>query len=125
MGEQLEEEIPQYRNQVLLIGYLGRDPEKRGETLTFSLATESEATSKTGATLKRTEWHRIVCRGTTRDQALRFKKGSHVVVFGELVSREYGKEIEAGGAKYSVPTRIWEILALEVNPGRKLSPSLN
>ncbi len=108
-------EIPEYLNEVIVIGYIGRDPEERGETIQFSLATDSEATSKTGATLKRTEWHRIVCRGAARDQARQFKKGSHVVVFGELVSREYEKEVE--GLK--IPVRTWEIHAAEVNAGRR------
>src|SRR5947207_9252506 len=96
-----------YRNNVELIGFLGRDAENKtttnGKTVTtLSLATKTTY-KKDGERQERTEWHRIECWGKLAEYAAAFRKGAHICVEGELRSREY----ESNGAK----VRTYDIVA--------------
>jgi len=87
-------------NKVTLIGYLGRDPERRttaaGDAVTqFTLATtESWKDKATGVKKEITEWHRVVLYRKLAEIAGEYlKKGSLVYVEGRLHSRKWiGKD---------------------------------
>lgn len=87
-------------NKVTLIGYLGRDPERRttaaGDAVAqFTLATsESWKDKTTGEKKELTEWHRIVLYRKLAEIAGEYlKKGSLVYVEGRLHSRKWvGKD---------------------------------
>lgn len=86
-------------NKVMLIGYLGKDPELRysqsGVAITnFSIATSEQWTDKTsGEKQEKTEWHRIVCFGKQAETLAKYlSKGSQVYIEGRLQTRNYEKD---------------------------------
>ncbi len=82
-------------NKVMLIGYLGKDPESRcfpdGSPLTtLSLATSNTYKDKQGQRQQKTQWHSIKVYGKMAEFAQKFlNKGSKLYVEGELVYREW------------------------------------
>lgn len=83
-------------NKVILIGYLGRDPEVRympnGDAVcNFSIATsESWNDKQTGQRQERTEWHNITMYRRLAEVAGQYlKKGSQVYIEGKIQSRKY------------------------------------
>ncbi|WWO96407.1 MAG: single-stranded DNA-binding protein [Candidatus Dasytiphilus stammeri] len=83
-------------NKVILVGYLGQNPEVRympnGAAVTnFNLATsESWRDKKTGENKEKTEWHRIVLFGKLAEVAGEFlHKGSQVYIEGTLQTRKW------------------------------------
>jgi len=82
-------------NKVMLIGYLGDDPEIRytpsgSAVANFRMATTEQWTSKEGEREERTEWHRIVAwrkLGETCGEYLH--KGSLVYIEGNLQTRSW------------------------------------
>lgn len=83
-------------NKVILIGYVGSDPEVRSMEGGLKMARLSIATNekifnrKSGQTTDHTEWHRITLWHELADVADRFvKKGSKIYVEGRLRSREW------------------------------------
>jgi len=82
-------------NKVILIGYLGRDPEVRsmpnGEAVcNFSLATSESWKNKDGSKTERTEWHNITLYRKLAEIAGQWlKKGSLVYLEGKIQSRKY------------------------------------
>lgn len=101
-------------NKAILVGNLGSDPELRytqgGEPVAnFSLATNKKWKSKSGESQEHTEWHKIVVWGKTAENCEKFlKKGSKVLVEGEIQTREW--EDKEGGKRYTT-----EIKALGVD----------
>lgn len=95
-------------NKVILIGFVGRDPDVRYFDSGTAVANFPLATSERGYTLangtvvpERTEWHNVVVR---RDQ-VQFvekwvKKGSFVYVEGKIRTRTY--DDQAGNKRYIV-----------------------
>lgn len=87
-------------NKVTLIGYLGRDPERRatstGDAVAhFTLATTEIWKDKaSGEKREATEWHRVVLYRKLAEIAGEYlKKGSLVYVEGRLQSRKWtGKD---------------------------------
>lgn len=87
-------------NKVTLIGYLGRDPERRatasGDAVArFTLATtETWKDKATGEKKQATEWHRVVLYRKLAEIAGEYlKKGSLVYIEGRLQSRKWvGKD---------------------------------
>lgn len=87
-------------NKVTLIGYLGRDPERRttaaGDAVAqFTLATHENWRDKTSGEKRQvTEWHRVVLYRKLAEIAGEYlKKGSLVYVEGRLQSRKWmGKD---------------------------------
>lgn len=81
-------------NKVMLLGRLGRDPEKKYTNsgiavCNFSLAT-SESVKKGNSWEDKTEWHKIVVFGNQAENVSKFvKKGSLVFVEGRIQSRSY------------------------------------
>ncbi len=82
-------------NKVLLIGYLGRDPEVRrlenGTAVAkFSLATNENYKDKNGDWQTLTEWHDVVVWRNLAERAERdLKKGKLVYVEGKLTHRKW------------------------------------
>ncbi|WP_143715384.1 single-stranded DNA-binding protein, partial [bacterium endosymbiont of Pedicinus badii] len=83
-------------NKVILIGYLGQDPEVRYTQNGSTIANCSLATSEiwkdknTGERKEKTEWHKIVLFGKIAEIAKNFlKKGSQIYVEGSLKNRRW------------------------------------
>ncbi|WP_086956866.1 single-stranded DNA-binding protein, partial [Xenorhabdus innexi] len=83
-------------NKVILVGYLGQDPEIRylptgGTVATLSLATsDSWRDKQTGELREKTEWHRIVIFGKLADIAAEYlQKGAQVYIEGQLKTRKW------------------------------------
>lgn len=105
-----------YQNRTTLIGFLGKDAEKRNTKndtpyTVLSLATKDSWKDREGVWQSRTEWHRCIVWGTKfADFAAGLKKGAHLQVEGELRSREYQKD---GAAHRVVEVRTKSILKLD------------
>jgi single-strand DNA-binding protein len=95
-----------YQNKVNLIGFLGNDAEIRTNNnrsiTSLSLATKSSY-KKDGEYISHTEWHRCVVFGKLSEFAGTLKKGAHILVEGELRSREYDSK------KKGTKIRVWEV----------------
>ena len=115
-----------YLNHVQLIGFLGKDPEKRqvrgnGANFTvLSVATQQSWKDSNEEWQARTEWHRVVAFNRLGESiADTLHKGDHVLVDGQLVSskyeRENGKSRKAKAAKFAI---FWSVRA---NSVRRLS----
>lgn len=78
-------------NKVILLGYVGNDPEVRYPEKDKTVAFLSLATKETGgAGLENTEWHRLVFFGEMARIVERYvRKGSQLYVEGKLSTREY------------------------------------
>lgn len=81
---------------VILVGNLGDDPKVTHTTngtvvANVSLATNKKWTDKnTGEIREKTEWHRLVLFNHTAELAEKYlKKGSQILVQGELQTRKY------------------------------------
>jgi single-strand DNA-binding protein len=125
MGQKKENHI-MYLNHVQLIGFLGKDPEKRqvrgnGTNFTvLSVATQQSWKDSNDEWQSKTEWHRVVAFNRLGESiADTLHKGDHVLVDGLLVSSQYqnenGKSKKAKAAKVSV---FWSVRA---NSVRRLS----
>ena len=111
-----------YQNKVNLIGFLGSDAEVRTNDnrsiTTLSLATKSSY-KKDGEYISHTEWHRCVIFGKLSEFAGTLKKGAHILVEGELRSREYDSK------KTDSKQRIWEVRVdsiLKLDRAEKAAP---
>ena len=111
-----------YLNHVQLIGFLGKDPEKRqvrgnGANFTvLSVATQQSWKDANDEWQSKTEWHRVVAFNRLGDRiADSLHKGDHVLVDGMLVSskyeRENGKTKKAKAAKLTSLERSREFRA--------------
>lgn len=92
-------------NKVMLIGYLGADPEVRytpsgSAVANFRIATTEQWTDKEGGKQEKTEWHKIVAwrkLGETCGEYLH--KGSLVYIEGSLQTRDW--EDRDGNKRYT------------------------
>jgi single-strand DNA-binding protein len=91
-------------NKIMVIGYLGQDPELRhlptsGQAVTgFSVATDESFMAKDGNRQERVEWHNVVVFGKLAEICTTFlAKGRQVYVEGRLRTREF--ESKNGGGK--------------------------
>lgn len=79
-------------NKVILLGYVGHDPEIRFPQQGFQVAYLSLATNETyGADATEiTEWHNLVMTGRNAELAEKYiRKGSRLYIEGRLRTREY------------------------------------
>lgn len=82
-------------NKVILIGFLGKDPEVRrlengAVVAKFSIATSESYKDKAGEWQTQTEWHDVVVWRNLAERAERdLKKGKLVYVEGKLTHRKY------------------------------------
>lgn len=85
-------------NKVILVGYVGKDPEVRylegGVALArFSLATSESYKNKEGKKVDQTEWHHIVLWRNQAEIAEKYvRKGTMLYLEGKIRSRSYGDE---------------------------------
>ncbi len=82
-------------NKVMLIGFLGQDPEKRvtsggHSVVSVNLATTERFNDKEGNRQERTEWHRLVFWNKSADFIEQYcKKGTQLYVEGSLQTKEW------------------------------------
>jgi single-strand DNA-binding protein len=92
-------------NKVILVGNLGRDPERRStpsgqQVATFSVATSRRWRDRDGNRQEQTEWHNIVCWGRQAEVAGEYlKKGRQIYVEGRLQTRSWDDK-NTGEKKY-------------------------
>ena len=104
------------RNNVQLIGRLGKDPEVRtfesGKKMAnFTIATSDTYKNQKGEKVQDTQWHNLVIWGELADVAGQYlKKGSEVAISGKLVHRNY--ETAAGEKKYITEINVNEMVML-------------
>jgi single-strand DNA-binding protein len=100
-------------NKVILIGYLGADPDMRytpsgAGVCELRLATSESWKDKNGRRQERTEWHRIVVWGKTAEICAKYlAKGRQVFIEGRIQTRTY--DDKEGQKRY-----ITEIIANDV-----------
>lgn len=113
------EDIMKYQNTHSIRGYVGQDAkttklENDRQVTNFSVATKT-FWKENGEDKSRTEWHRVVVWGNlSKKVAENLKKGQPVLVEGEIRTREYTKQVEAGKKKIDVKTSITELFASTV-----------
>lgn len=104
------------RNQILLIGRLGQDPEHRtlesgAEVVRFSLATSESYKNKQGEKVEETQWHTCIAwrklAGIINNHA---KKGMQVAVRGKMTYRKWEKD---GIQRTSAEVVVDEFLMLD------------
>jgi len=85
-------------NKVMLIGFLGKDPEtkftERGSSYCrFTLATDESYKNDKGEKVEKTEWHDIVAWRKLGELCQTYlKKGSKIYAEGKLQSSSYEKD---------------------------------
>lgn len=87
-------------NKVIIVGRLGRDPERKGQgtnpLASLAVATTRSVKSNTGSK-DETDWHRVSCFGPQAKYILENgKRGCEVYLEGSLRTRSYD---DAGGVK--------------------------
>jgi single-strand DNA-binding protein len=124
MGQKKEKQI-MYLNHVQLIGFLGKDPEKRqvrGNGTNFTVLSVATQQSWKGANdewQSKTEWHRVVAFNRLGESiADTLHKGDHVLVDGLLVSSKYERENGKGKKAKDAKITVWSVRA---NSVRRLS----
>jgi single-strand DNA-binding protein len=125
MGQKWRKQI-MYLNHVQLIGFLGKDPEKRqvrgnGANFTvLSVATQQSWKDSNDEWQARTEWHRVVAFNRLGESiADTLHKGDHVLVDGQLVSSKY--ENENGKSKKAKAAKVTVFWSVRANSVRRLS----
>ncbi len=102
------------RNQVQLIGHLGKDVEFKElesgkKVATASLATKSIYQNKKGEKVVETQWHKIVGWGKNATNMESFlRKGKEVAVRGKLTYRKFTDK--SGQARYLTEIVVKELL---------------
>ncbi|MEJ2520250.1 MAG: single-stranded DNA-binding protein [Desulfuromonadales bacterium] len=82
-------------NKAILVGNLGKDPERRytpsgTAVCTFSLATTERFKNKQGEQQERTEWHNIVAWGPLAEICGKYlNKGKQIYCEGRIQNRSY------------------------------------
>ncbi len=103
--------------KVIVIGNLGRDPEKRytqdGRPVTrFSVAATTRRRERDGEWADHTEWFSVtVCGRQAETLAERVAKGTRVYVEGRLESRQY--DTQNGGKGFSLDVIANEVIVLD------------
>lgn len=105
-------------NKVILIGYLGSDPELRAtpngaNVATFRVAMTKAWKDQSGQKQERTEWATCVAWRGTADIVGRFaRKGAHVYVEGELQTRTW-EDKNGGGKRYATEVLVDQFKLLD------------
>ena len=115
-----------YLNHVQLIGFLGKDPEKRqvrgnGANFTvLSVATQQSWKDAKDDWQSKTDWHRVVAFNRLGESlAESLHKGDHILVDGLLVSSKY--ERENGKSKKTKTSQFSVFWSVRANSVRRLS----
>jgi single-strand DNA-binding protein len=108
------------RNNVRLIGRLGKDPQIRNlpsgkRMASFSLATTESYRNGQGEKVEETQWHNLVVWGKLTDVVEEYlKKGKEIAIEGKLVHRKF--ETSDGEMRYITEINVDEILMLGSRP---------
>ena len=99
-------------NKVILLGYVGSDPEVRYFEKDKSVAFLSLATNETtGNGVEITEWHKLVFFGENAAIVERYvKKGTRLYVEGKLSTREYQDRMKITRKRTEIIVSFFEIL---------------
>ena len=104
-------------NKVILVGYMGKDPEVRftqgGQAVAnFSIATDESYKNGQGEKIKKTEWHNIVAWGPAVEAFIQpyIHKGDMVYIEGKLQTRQW--ESKDGGTRYTTEVNVTDIKGL-------------
>ncbi len=104
-------------NKVMIIGYLGRDPELRytqtgSPVATLNIATDESYTDRDGNKVERTEWHRVVVFQRAAENCSQYlSKGSLVFVEGKLQTRKW--QDQQGQDRYSTEIKADRVQFLD------------
>jgi len=99
-------------NQVIIAGFIGLAPETKTlnngkPVLKFSVATKKFWTGADGERKEKSDWHQVVAYGDGFSKlAARLASGSHVLVQGEIVTREYERIIKVPNGKKTIEHKI-------------------
>ncbi len=103
------------RNQVMLIGNLGSDPEIKefgdnGKLAKVSLATNETYKNQKGEKVTETQWHNLVAWGRTAELFQKYvTKGQQIAISGKLVNRSFEKD---GQTRYVTEVVVNDLLLL-------------
>ncbi len=111
-----------YLNTVHLIGFVGKDPERRqrhnsqdgnaAAYVVFSVATQKSWKDATGAWQNRTQWHRVTAWNATGESAAeRLRSGDHVHIQGRIVSATYDRNYGDDDNPVVVQQTFWQVRA--------------
>lgn len=95
-------------NKIILMGYLGQDPERKtgskGHNITLLLlATSQSWKDKEGQEVKKTEWHKIMLFDKLGDLAKEYlNKGSLIYVEGAIQSYSWNDDAGITRSSYNV-----------------------
>lgn len=109
-------------NKVILLGYVGKDPEIRSAqsgnvVANFSLAT-SEKVKQGEDWVDKTEWHNLVAFKRTAEVVRDYvKKGSQIHIEGKLQTRSWDDK-DSGQKKYRTEIIIGDLVLLG-GPGKE------
>jgi len=108
------------RNQVQLIGHLGKTPEIKmfgtdRKLATFTLATTEIYYDNKGEKQEETQWHNIAVWGKPAEIIEKYTdKGSEILVSGKIATRSYNDK--DGNKKYFTEVIASEVLLLGKKP---------
>lgn len=118
-----------YLNSVQIIGFIGKDPERRqarandASFTVLSVATQRSWKNADDEWASKTEWHRVVAWNSLGERvAASLHQGDHVLVEGTLVSSNYEREYGKGKKATTVKHTVWQIRAdsiRKLNRGEK------
>ncbi len=118
-----------YLNSIQLIGFVGKDPERRqvrgnGAAFTvLSVATQRSWKNAQDEWASKTEWHRVVAWNSLGERVgASLRQGDHVLVESTLVSSTYEREYGKGKKATTVKQTVWQIRADSI---RKLNRAEN
>ncbi|HCD3189162.1 TPA: single-stranded DNA-binding protein [Klebsiella oxytoca] len=113
-------------NKVILVGYLGQDPEVRYMANGNAVANLALATSETwrdkqsGELRENTEWHRVVMFGKLAEVAGEYlRKGAQVYIEGQLRTRNW--QDDAGTTRYVTEVLVGQNGTMQMLGGRRES----
>lgn len=118
-----------YLNSVQIIGFIGKDPERRqarandASFTLLSVATQRSWKNADDEWASKTEWHRVVAWNSLGERvAASLHQGDHILIEGALVSSSYQREYGKGKKATTVKHTVWQIRAdsiRKLNRGEK------
>jgi single-strand DNA-binding protein len=103
-------------NQYTIVGFIGKDAEIKflpngTPVIKFSVATKRSWKDDSEDWKEKTQWHNVVAFGQGFQQlAARLDKGTHVLVQGELNTREYDRTIKIQNGKKPIEHVIQQLV---------------
>ncbi len=108
-------------NKVILVGFLGKDPDLKytasgAAVCRFSLATNETFKDKAGEVQKRTEWHSIVAWGKLAEICGEYlTKSKHVYIEGSIRSGKWQDRDGNERKSYDIVARFMQMLSPSTN----------